>query len=173
MVNEINSYSYTYNTNWNIISNWTDNYTYDNLDRITWVNYQNQHIKQIWESFEYDSMWNRIFETTTRLNKKWKEVNKEFQYTTNNLNQYLDRVKYSWEEDIEEETKDVIEEEEEIELEWRLIYDNNWNLIWNLLNNKRQYIYIYDYKNRLVKIENISTKFKTRRLKNNIKLEKS
>jgi RHS repeat-associated protein len=57
------------------------------------------------------------------------------------------------EEDIEEETEDVIEEEEEIELEWRLIYDNNWNLIWNLLNNKRQYIYSYDYKNRLVKIE--------------------
>ena len=26
-------------------------------------------------------------------------------------------------------------------------------MIWNMLNNKRQYIYSYDYKNRLVKIE--------------------
>lgn len=59
------------------------------------------------------------------------------------------------EEFLEEETGtgDLVIEEEEIDLEWRLIYDANGNMIWNMLNNKRQYIYSYDYKNRLVKIE--------------------
>ena len=35
----------------------------------------------------------------------------------------------------------------------KLLYDNNGNLIWNMLRNKRQYVYSYDDKNRLVQIE--------------------
>ena len=132
-------------------------------------------------------MWNRSFETQTKLNKNNVEKQKKFSYDTNNLNQYLDRSIYVDIEEVVEETgtgeiipdttatgsievvdtqiiteeefleEEIIEEvtsdEEEIELEWRLIYDANGNMIWNMLNNKRQYIYSYDYKNRLVKIE--------------------
>ena len=132
-------------------------------------------------------MWNRSFETQTKLNKNWKEKQKKFSYDTNNLNQYLDRSIYvdieeaveeigtgdiipdttatgsievvdteviTEEEFLEEETQEEVTlEEDEIELEWRLLYDANGNMIWNMLNNKRQYIYSYDYKNRLVKIE--------------------
>lgn len=43
-------------------------------------------------------------------------------------------------------------------LEWKLLYDNNGNLVWNTLNSKRQYIYSYDYKNRLIKIKKIYIK---------------
>ena len=35
-------------------------------------------------------------------------------------------------------------------LAWRLLYDNNGNLIGNTINNKREYEYIYDAQNRLI-----------------------
>ena len=132
-------------------------------------------------------MWNRSFETITKLNKNNVEKQKKFSYDTIKLNQYLDRSIYvdieeavevtgsgeiipettntgsieiidteiiTEEEFFEEEIPEkIILEEEEIEIEWRLLYDANGNMIWNILNNKRQYIYSYDYKNRLVKIE--------------------
>ena len=137
-------------------------------------------------------MWNRKYETQTRINARWNPVNKVFAYTTNTLNQYQDRVVYTgsttdteiipetntgiledttstWEIEVinteivtwtwtdtntwvtNEET--ITDETPLVDLQWRLIYDNNWNMIWNLLNNKRQYIYSYDYKNRLIKVE--------------------
>ncbi len=36
------------------------------------------------------------------------------------------------------------------DLQWRLLYDSNGNLIGNLLNNKREYEYTYDSQNRLI-----------------------
>jgi len=182
------NYNYTYNTQWNIVSNGVDSYSYDTQDRITTTNYQTKHKNKSSESFEYDLMWNRSREILTKLTKNGTQREKKFAYATNNLNQYLDRSIYVDIEEIEEETstgtietptgtgtieiisteiiteaefieeesdaiEESLEETEEIELEWRLIYDNNGNLIWNNLNNKRQYIYSYDYKNRLIKVE--------------------
>ncbi len=36
------------------------------------------------------------------------------------------------------------------DLQWRLLYDNNGNLVGNTLNNKREYEYNYDAQNRLI-----------------------
>ena len=186
----LSDYSYSYNTQWNIVSNGTDTYSYDSLDRIIEATYTDKHIKKISDSYTYDFMGNRTFEDITKLTKNGVEKEKKFSYQTNDLNQYLDRTVYVdipeeevetatgeiledttgtgaievisteimteqeiLEEEAETGTGEIIEEEEVVELEWRLLYDNNGNLIWNMLNNKRQYIYSYDYKNRLVQIE--------------------
>ncbi|NDK09023.1 hypothetical protein EOM39_07345, partial [Candidatus Gracilibacteria bacterium] len=53
----------------------------------------------------------------------------------------------------ETEEEETTTPEEIVDLQGRLLYDKNGNMIGNLLNNKRQYIYSYDYKNRLAKIE--------------------
>ncbi len=37
-------------------------------------------------------------------------------------------------------------------LQWRLLYDKNGNLVWNTINNKRQFEYVYDAQNRLINI---------------------
>ncbi len=53
----INNYSYTYNTNWNIISNWVENYNYDNLNQIIEANYKTrERNKELIERFTIYSM---------------------------------------------------------------------------------------------------------------------
>ena len=111
-----------YDKNWNILSDWTENYTYDIYNRLEKVDYS--HILS--EEFSFDTMWNRDIVT---LNNSWSLSN--IFYENNNLNQItntgtgLSIVTYE--------------------------YDNNWNH-----KQDDNYKYFYDYKNRLIKVTNLS-----------------
>ncbi|MCH2188406.1 DUF6531 domain-containing protein [Candidatus Gracilibacteria bacterium] len=169
----LNNFVYEYNTQGNIISNGSDNYNYDSLDRISSVDYGQKHNKWTGGTFEYDLMGNRTSEVLSRVNKKGKTRNVSFHYTVNDLNQYSNREVYKNIPEPEqpsppaplpssgtevpegEGSSQEIGEDEEItiEMEGKLLYDAAGNLIGNMLNNRRQYVYSYDYKNRLVQIE--------------------
>jgi len=162
------NYEYMYTQNNLISSNGYEYYNYDENNQLTQVSFNTRFVNKDFIDYSYDQMWNRLNEMYGRINKKW-NINyfKDFEYTTNNLHQYTNKIIYNPnnEEIVDEiiqepETNSWATNEEEIteseplvELEWKLIYDKNWNMIWNMLNNKRQYIYSYDYKNRLVKVE--------------------
>jgi len=95
-------FNYSYDLNWNITSNWADNYDYDNLDRIKAVEYSKLYnSKREWKTlkrktikgktlkertskwnkivrYNYDTMWNRISLENFRLkNKKEKTCTTE------------------------------------------------------------------------------------------------
>ena len=171
---DIKSYTYDYDNNSNILGNWLDTYSYDNLNQIIDASYAIKLVNKETNSYTYDQMWNREIETQTRTNDNGRLINKTLNYSTNNLNQYTDKVIYNpnneeivdeiiqevetpietWTWIIEvidveiltwselETTQEIIEPEiqteELVELNWKLIYDKNWNMIWNMLNNKRK-----------------------------------
>ncbi len=128
----INKYTFNYDNNSNILSNWQDSYSYDEINRLTQAIYKpTENNKSTTESFVYDFVWNRITSNISEIkesdkNKKEDKTKVDISnYTSNTLNQYtsLDKTKFT--------------------------YDNNWNLI-----NDWKQIYTYDYRNKLVKVTN-------------------
>ena len=143
------NFSYTYNTQGNISSNGIDTYNYDLLDRISQADYTTKLNKKTGESFDYDPMGNRdstqkSFSITTKKNGE-KTSQSSFEYEVNNLNQYLNLEKntgpvgppvqpplmpnsspFRGEGDnpIETGTGEVV-----VEMDGKLLYDNNGNLI--------------------------------------------
>ncbi len=136
--NIINSLTFSYDNIWNIKSNWLENYNYDEISRLI----SSQIIpppsgspfeKGRKEEFVYDNIWNRTSSQLTEEKTVWKSWKKDItnvDYITNELNQY---------------TQTNIEKKNE-----NFVYDNNWNLI---QDNKQKYF--YDYRNRLVKVEEL------------------
>ncbi|NDK09138.1 hypothetical protein EOM39_07935, partial [Candidatus Gracilibacteria bacterium] len=88
-------FHYSYDPNSNITSNGSDSYTYDNLNQLTKANYSAKLVNKNSNTYQYDLMGNRKYETQTRINKNGNPVNKVFAYTKNTLNQYQDRLVYT------------------------------------------------------------------------------
>jgi len=158
---KIKTYTYTYDNTSNITSDNNKNYTYDQLYRLTQTTNTNN---ETLENFTYDSMWNRL----TNYNAKvWSWAT--YEYTNNNLNQYTTQTwsiqNYEEQEIIEEiqtetqtESGTIYGTWTQITYTWSLVttttntnytYDDNWNLTNDWINT-----YIYDYKNRLLKVQN-------------------
>ncbi|MDD3793571.1 MAG: DUF6531 domain-containing protein [Candidatus Gracilibacteria bacterium] len=167
------NFTYEYTSNNLIQSNGYENYTYDEKNQLIQVQFNTRFVNKDFIDYSYDAMGNRLNEMYGRINKKG-NINyfKDFEYTTNNLNQYTNKsfsvqdsegqatneedsfFAESYEGLVEDiESLNTTESEPLVELNGKLIYDKNGNMIGNMLNNKRQYIYSYDYKNRLVKVE--------------------
>ncbi len=128
----INKYTFNYDNNSNILSNWQDSYSYDEINRLTQTIYKpTENNKSTTESFVYDFVWNRITSNLSEIkesekNKKEDKIKADISnYTSNTLNQYISLDKT------------------------RFTYDNNWNLI-----KDWKQIYTYDYRNRLIKVTN-------------------
>jgi len=139
---QISKLNFSYDNINNILSNWENNYSYDELSRLTSIDKWDSIIKdlnknkqeQLSIDYNYDNIWNRdsVEQTLSWSTKKGKEKEKTriADYTNNNLNQYTSIT-------TQNKTKQL-----------NFKYDNNWNLI----KDDKQ-LYTYDYRNRLVKVE--------------------
>ena len=158
---KIKTYTYTYDNTSNITSDNNKNYTYDQLYRLTQTTNTNN---ETLENFTYDNMWNRLTNNNTQV---WSWAT--YEYLNNNLNQYTTQSwttqNYIIQEIVEEiqtetqtESGTIYGTGTQITYTWSLVttttntnytYDDNWNL-----TNDWNYKYIYDYKNRLLKVTN-------------------
>jgi RHS repeat-associated protein len=160
--NSIKNYTYTYDNVSTILSDNNKNYTYDDIYRLTQVNDTNTSI--LLEYFNYDKVWNRLT-SYNQATGSWAD----YSYTNNTLNQYTSLSwsiqNYELQEIIEEiqtetqtESGTIYGTWTQITYSWSLvtvnettvyIYDNNWNITNDWTNT-----YVYDYKNRLLKVQN-------------------
>lgn len=136
---DITDFTYNYNKQGNITSNGAETYTYDALDRITQSNYSREEKnRNIEESFTYDTMGNRQrlekSEVKDNKGKGWKQNIYTQEYLSNTLNQYTEVTA------SEEHWKNKVK---------TYLYDKNGNL-----KQDGTFKYFYDYKNRLVQVEN-------------------
>ncbi len=116
------------------LNNWVQiyNYTYDDVNNITSDSVKNYSYDDVYRVvWVNNSLSGTLLESFNYDNagNRTNDLNNE--YNTNVLNQY---TSLSW-----------------ATLSWSLTYDNNWNLKQN-----SKYKFSYDYKNRLVKVTNIS-----------------
>lgn len=168
------TYTYTYNTRWDITSDGKDSYTYDSLGRLTWVNYDKVNTPQYnWdkiERFYYDDQWNRtsqenytlkdvttqnctdetVVEEVTLPNWKTKTVEKKQKVCSEAVTQTekeRNTINYTTNE-LNQYTKlQNLNKNWEVKKEFTYWYDNNGNLKKDDINQ-----YFYDYKNRLIKV---------------------
>jgi RHS repeat-associated protein len=116
--NLVKTYNYSYDDVWNITSDSFKNYDYDEIYRLTWVS------NSWWtlESLSYDKAGNRINNFNALI---WNWAN--YEYTTNNLNQYINS---SW------SVNRYVVEEIISEIEWWWSWSgesNSWT--WNEENS--------------------------------------
>ncbi len=116
------------------LNNWvkTYNYTYDDVNNITSDSVKNYSYDDVYRVVWVNNTnsWT-LLESFSYDNAGNRITDKNNEYNTNVLNQY---TTLSW-----------------ATLSWSLVYDNNGNLTQN-----SKYKFSYDYKNRLVKVTNIS-----------------
>ena len=144
----IYNYNYSYDNIWNMLSDGTDVYKYDQFNQLTdavdevSVNSSNYTVTR-GQKFIYDLMWNRTKKSDYargehEVNRAWESEFNLTDYSKNSLNQYSDstfRGNTTTAEPVVSNYK----------------YDTAWNLV-----NNGTHTFTYDYKNRVVQIHKVS-----------------
>jgi RHS repeat-associated protein len=176
-MSQIGNDTIAYDPNSNITKKGTDTYVYDQLNQITQAKYTDKRYGTMeWNGYNYDLMWSRQSEENLRWITKTTrtgavvttERKKIWNYTPNTSNQYIDILAQSGTVTNTGTTSTGVTDSGSTsswvtntgttdtgsidDLQWRLLYDKNGNLIGNVLNLKKEYEYTYDYNNRLIQV---------------------